>query len=215
MGQAANATRNMSLALALVASAPGGAWAQGATPIDVTVRGSTAGGYAGRTSTDSSIREPIDAATMIAELPGVHIRRLGTESAFAALSVRGSASTQVGVVLAGVPLTSAADPAFDVGSLPLWPGASFRVYRGFAPASLGTTGYLGGVLTIDAPSPAMGQRTEWWLGAGSFGSLKLRVGDLRRVGDLQFGTGLFASRSDGDFSFELYNPGTQKLDERV
>lgn len=177
--------------------------AQAPEALEVTVRGASAGGFVARTSTDTAPREPIDAASLLDELPGVHIRRLGAEGAFASISVRGSSPAQVGVVLGGVPLTSAADPAFDVGSLPLWPGAAFRVYRGFAPAALGTTGYLGGVLAIEPPSPAIGERTETWAAAGSFGALKLRLGDLRRVGSVELGSGVFASRSDGDFPYVL------------
>lgn len=187
-----------------IAAAPRVALANGKEEpaLEVTVRGSTAGGYASRTSTDTAPREPIDAVSLLAELPSVHIRRLGAPGSFAALSIRGSAGAQVGVVLAGIPLTSGADPSFDLGAFPLWPGASFRVYRGFAPASLGPTGYLGGVLAVDAPSPDLGQRTEWWAAAGSFGALQLRIGDLRKVSDLRLGTGLFTSRSDGDFTYE-------------
>ncbi|MEP7124379.1 MAG: TonB-dependent receptor [Byssovorax sp.] len=198
------------LALALLAAAATAARAD-EPPIEITVHGSTAGGYASQVSTDTAPREPIDAASMLAELPSVHVRRLGSDGTFATLSIRGSASSQVGVVLAGIPLTSAADPSFDVGSLPLWPGASFRVYRGFAPASLGTTGYLGGVLAIDAPTAALGARTEAWLAGGSFGSLKVRAGDTRKVGSLQLGGGVFASRSDGDFTYDLADPVTGKL----
>jgi len=201
------------LALALLAGASGSARAD--EPIEITVHGSTAGGFSSQVSTDTAPREPVDAASMIAELPGVHIRRLGSEGSFASLSIRGSASSQVGVVLAGIPLTSAADPSLDVGALPLWPGASFRVYRGFAPASLGTTGYLGGVLAIDPPSSALGARTEAWLAGGSFGSLKVRVGDTRKVGPLQLGGGVFASRSDGDFTYDVADPVTGKITPRT
>ncbi len=195
------------------AGGPGETGAGGDTgALDVTVHGATAGAYVSKTSTDTSIREPIDAASLLDELPSVHVRRLGPEGSFASISVRGSAPSQVGVVLGGIPLTSAADPAFDVGALPLWPGASFRVYRGFAPAALGTTGYLGGVLAVDPPSPAAGARTEWSLNAGSFGALKVRAGDLRRVDGVELGTGLFASRSDGDFPYLLETPtGSGKL----
>jgi len=174
--------------------------------IDVTVRGSATSAFVSKTSVDQSAREALDAASLVADLPSVHVRRLGAEGALASLSVRGSASSQVGAVLAGIPLTSAADPSLDIGALPLWPGASFRVHRGFAPAALGTTGYLGGVLAIEPPSPAEEARTSWWTAAGSFGGLKLRVGDLRRAGDLTVATGLFASRADGDFSYELSDP---------
>lgn len=184
-------------------------------PLEVTVRGSTASGYASRASTDARAREPVDAASVLAELPSVHVRRLGAEGGQAVLSIRGSASTQVGVLLGGIPLTSGADPSLDVGSLPLWPGASFRVHRGFAPASLGTTGYLGGLLVIEPPSPLTGARTETQLLAGSFGALKARAGDVRALGDLKLGTGVFASRSDGDFTYETTDPRTGALVPRV
>ena len=198
------------LALALLATAETTARAD-EPPIEITVHGSAAGGFASQVSTDTAPREPIDAASMLAGLPSVHVRRLGSDGTFATLSIRGSASSQVGVILAGIPLTSAADPSFDIGSLPLWPGASFHVYRGFAPASLGTTGYLGGVLAVDPPTAALGARTEAWLAGGSFGSLKMRAGDTRKIGDLQLGGGVFASRSDGDFTYDLADPATGKL----
>lgn len=183
----------------------------------VTVRGAATSAFVSKTSVNESAREAIDAASLVAELPSVHVRRLGADGALATLSIRGSASTQVGAVLAGIPLTSAADPSLDVGSLPLWPGATFRVYRGFAPASLGTSGYLGGVLAIDAPSPTLGAdggRTEWWAAAGSFGSLKLRAGDVRKVGPVSLGSGVFAARSDGDFAYEAADPRTGALAPR-
>lgn len=217
--------RGVPVVLAAVAvaflGAPGVALAQTSgggddEPLEVVVRGGTAAGFTSRTVAGESAREPVDAAALLAELPGVQVRRLGAEGSFAALSVRGSASTQVGVVLAGVPLTSAADPSFDLASLPLWPGARLRVHRGFAPASVGTSGYLGGVLVVDAPSMVAGEaRTESWLAAGSFGSLKARVGDARRTGDFTFGTGVFASRSDGEFSFEVTDPITGVRTARV
>lgn len=170
-------------------------------PIDVTVRGSSAPAFVSRASADDRAREPIDAAAMLAELPSVHVRRLGALGAQAAISIRGSASSQVGVLLNGIPLTSGADPSFDVGSLPLWPGASFRVYRGFAPASLGATGYLGGVVAIDPPSSLAGARTDAQLVAGSFGTFQARVGDARSVGPVKLGVGAFGSRTDGDFPY--------------
>ena len=210
-----SSTAGLALALLAGAASPARADAPAGEPIEITVHGSTAGGFSSQVSTDTAPREAVDAASMIAELPGVHVRRLGAEGSFASLSIRGSASSQVGVVLAGIPLTSAADPSLDVGALPLWPGASFRVYRGFAPASLGTTGYLGGVLAIDPPTPALGARTEAWLAAGSFGSLKVRAGDTRKVGPLQLGGGVFASRSDGDFTYEVADPVTGKITPRT
>lgn len=174
--------------------------------LEVVVRGDSSGAYAARAAVDEGPRAPIDAAAVLGGLPGVHVRRLGADGSFAALSVRGSASNQVGVFLAGIPLTGGADPSFDVGSLLLWPGSSFRVYRSFAPAALGTTGYLGGVLAIEPPAATEGGRTSWWTAAGSFGGMKLRVGEIRRVGPLTVAAGLSAARADNDFPFDLPDP---------
>lgn len=184
-------------------------------PIDVTVRGSSAPAFVSRASSDDRRREPIDAASMLAELPSVHVRRLGALGAQAAISIRGSASSQVGVLLNGIPLTSGADPSFDVGSLPLWPGASFRVYRGFAPGSLGATGYLGGLLAIDPPSSLTGARTDAQLVAGSFGTLQARVADARQVGPVKLGVGVFGSRSAGDFSYSMADDFSNQLVTRT
>jgi len=200
---------------AIAFSLPHATRADDSVPIDVTVRGSSTPAFVSRVSADDRARESIDAASILAELPSVHVRRLGADGAQAALSIRGSASSQVGVLLNGIPLTSGADPTFDVGSLPLWPGASFRVYRGFAPASLGTTGYLGGILAIDPPSALTGARTDAQLIAGSFGTLKARVGDARNIGPVKLGVGLFGSRTDGDFSYTVTNPRTSDLETRT
>lgn len=202
------------LVVCLIAFIPCASRADEPAAIDVTVRGSSAPGFASRVSSDDRARENIDAASILAELPSVHVRRLGADGAQAALSIRGSASSQVGVLLHGIPLTSGADPTFDVGSLPLWPGAAFRVYRGFAPASLGTSGYLGGILAIDPPSALTGARTDAQLIAGSFGTLKARVGDARNIGPVKLGVGLFGSRTDGDFSYTATNPRTGDLETR-
>jgi outer membrane cobalamin receptor len=168
---------------------------------DVLVRGGHAGGFVSRSSIDDSAREVTDAASLVAATPGVHVRRLGADDSFATLSIRGTSSAQVAVFLAGVPLTGGADPTLDVATLPLWPGASARVYRSFAPAALGR-GSLGGTLVLDPPSPRAPPRTEVWAAVGSFGSRRLRAGDVRGDPDgLRVATGISASRSDDDFTY--------------
>lgn len=184
---------------------------------EVVVRGHGAGGYVSRATIDDSAREVTDAASLIAPMPGVHVRRLGADDSFATLSIRGTSSTAVAVYLAGVPLTGGADPTLDLATLPLWPGAGARVYRSFAPAALGR-GSLGGVLTIDPPSPRIAKRTDVWAAVGSFGSRRIRLGDVTPVhgccgsaeggtqdvsGDdgIRIATGFSASRSDDDFSY--------------
>jgi iron complex outermembrane receptor protein len=170
----------------------------------VEVRGSSVGGFSSKAAVDDSLREVTDAASLVEQTPGVHVRRLGSDDGFATLSIRGSSSNQVVVVLAGVPLTGGADPSLDLGSLPLWPGAKVRVYRTFAPAALGP-GSLGGTLVVEPPSAGGVARTEIWDAVGSFGELRLRIGDVRDVGGgVRVATALSASRADDAFSF--YDP---------
>ena len=175
-----------------------------AEPEEVQILGRSQGGFSAKAREDGSAREVTDAASLVAPLPGVHVRRLGGDDAFSSLSVRGTGSSQVAVFLAGVPLTGGADPTVDLASLPLWPGAEARVYRSFAPASLGR-GSLGGTLVLRGPPVTGPARTDLWAAAGSFGALRLRAGDLRPLGQGELSprlaTAVSASRSDGDFTY--------------
>jgi iron complex outermembrane receptor protein len=183
---------------------------------DVLVRGiagRSASGFVSHSRIEDEPREVTDAASLVEAMPGVHVRRLGADDSFATLSVRGTSSTEVAIFLAGVPLTGGADPTLDLATLPLWPGARARVYRSFAPATLGR-GSLGGTLVLDVPSPNAEARTDVWTAVGSFGSRRLRLGDVRAVGGasgasggsadpggVRVATGISASRSDDDFSY--------------
>ncbi len=177
-----------------------GAFADDTTE-DVHVRGEQAQGFESRAKLDDASREITDAAGLVEPLVGVHVRRLGADDGFATMSIRGSSSNQVSFYLAGVPLPAAADPTVDLATLPLWPGSQARVFRTFAPAALGA-GSLGGTLALDAPSATGPERTDIWIAGGSFGALRMRLGDVSDLGGgVRIATGLSASRSDGDFSF--------------
>lgn len=193
------ATRLALLALALPAL-PARAHAEDE---EVLVRGhgGAQGGFVSRARLEDSPREITDAASLVEPLPGVHVRRLGADDSFATMSIRGSTSTQVMVYLAGVPLTGGADPTLDLATLPLWPGTEARVYRSFAPASLGRAS-LGGTLVLLPPNPRRPPATDVWAGVGSFGQRRVRIGDVRGDPDeVRVSTGLSASRSDDDFSY--------------
>jgi hypothetical protein len=177
------------------------AWAQAEPPPEVTVRGASSGDFVARADERDSRRELTDAASLVEPLPGVHVRRFGADDSFATLSVRGSSSTEVAVVFAGVPLTGGADPSLDLSSLPLWPGAVARVHRSFAPASLGP-GSLGGTLVLDPPRPTAPEAIDVWAAAGSFGAARLRVGTVRDVGDgSRVAAAVSASRADDGYSY--------------
>jgi hypothetical protein len=148
-----------------------------------------------------SPRELTDAASLVEPLPGVHVRRFGADDSFTTLSIRGSSSNEVAIVLAGVPLTGGADPTLDLATLPLWPGAVAQVHRSFAPASLGP-GSLGGTLVLDPPKATAPESTDVWAAAGSFREARLRVGDVRALdGGGRVATAVSASRADDDFTY--------------
>jgi len=179
----------------------------------VVVRGKIASGFVSEASTDSSAREVTDAASLIEPLPGVHVRRLGADDGFSTLSIRGTSSQQAMVILAGVPLTGGADPTLDLATLPLWPGSRARVYRSFAPATLGI-GSLGGTLSIDPPTATTRPRTEVWGQVGSYGVGRMRVGTVAPIAsvyeenDATAAAAVSGSRSTDDFPYD--DPITQR-----
>lgn len=168
---------------------------------EVRVREPQPAGFVSERRMDDASREVTDAASLVEAAPGVHVRRLGADDSFSTLSVRGTSSTEVAIYLAGVPLSGGADPTLDLATLPLWPGARARVYRSFSPASIGR-GSLGGVLVLDPPNIRSEERTDVWTAIGSFGARRLRIGDVRAVGDMRVSTALSASRSDDDFTYQ-------------
>jgi vitamin B12 transporter len=182
---------------------------------DVTVRGSQSAGFSSRAREKDSAREITDAASLVEPLPGVHVRRFGADDAFATLSIRGSSSSQVAVMLAGVPLTGGADPSLDLASLPLWPGSQARVYRSFTPANVGS-GSLGGTLVLDPPRVGAPVGTEVWGAVSSYGGRRVRIGDVRAVPfageSARVVTALSASRSDDDFTY--YDPKSDSIATR-
>jgi hypothetical protein len=192
--------RRIRVAIVMVASASASTARAEPGDEDVVVRGSQAAGFVSRAKVGEGPREVTDAASLVEPLPGVHVRRLGADDSFATLSIRGSSSTEVAVYLAGVPLSGGADPTLDLATLPLWPGAGARVHRSFAPAALGR-GSLGGTLVIDPPSARAAPGTELWTAVGSYGSRRLRIGDVSDLGGVRVATGISASRSDDDFSY--------------
>jgi hypothetical protein len=192
------------LAAFLVTAASRGARGQTGDADEVVVLGSSpSSGFVSKASVDDAPREITDVSSLLESVPGAHVRRLGGDDGFATLSIRGSTSSEVAILFAGVPMTGAADPSLDLSTLPLWPGARVRVYRSFAPAAFGP-GSLGGTLVLEPPRSTDPERTETWAAVGSFGEARLRVADVRAVGDARVVTALSASRADDDFGY--YDP---------
>jgi len=174
----------------------------------LTVTGSSAGSFASRAKEGERPRDTPDTAALLEGLPGIRVRRLGAESSFATVSIRGAASNQIAISFAGVPLTGAADPSIDLATLPLWPGAVARVHRTFAPAHLGG-GYLGGIVDLQPMELGTRPSSEVYNAFASFGTYRLRVADTRAsILGFRVAAGLSYLRTDSDFMY--FDPGTQR-----
>ena len=169
-------------------------------PVSIVVTGSSSASFSSTAKEGDRPRDTPDAAALLEGLPGLRVRRLGVEGGFSTVSIRGAASNQVAVSLAGVPLTGAADPSLDLATLPLWPGSTVHAFRTFAPAGLGG-GYLGGLVAIDPIETGKKAHTEVYDAIGSFGALRMRLADVRSCGSWRVATGLSASRIVGDFPY--------------
>jgi outer membrane cobalamin receptor len=179
-------------------------------PQVLVVQGSAAPAFASTAREGERPRDVADAAALVEDTPGVHVRRAGAEGSFATISIRGSASNQVAATFAGVPITGGADPSLDLATLPLWPGAALRVHRTFAPAALGG-GYLGGVVEVEPIELSRGAHTELYDAFGSFGAYRLRAADVRALSeDVRLGSGVSYSRWNGDFPYYDPNLGADR-----
>ncbi len=169
-------------------------------PEDVRVRGSRAGGFSSKSTEGEGPRDATDVASLFDAVPGVHVRRLGADDGFATLSIRGSTSQQVAVYLGAIPISGGATPTLDLASLPLWPRASVRVYRSFAPAALGP-GSLGGTLVLSPPSLAEPPRVDVYGAVGSLGAARFRAGEIRESRGVRTLAAVAGSRAADAFEY--------------
>ncbi|MEM1414237.1 MAG: TonB-dependent receptor [Myxococcota bacterium] len=136
---------------------------------------------------------------LLLSLPGVDVRQTGAAGAGAFVALRGAAPNQTTVLLGDLPLSSPDTGAFD---LALLAGTAFdrvEVYRGGAPAWLGS-GAIGGVVRF-LPPEAVGRRLQARLGMGSFGRWHLGVGSEVGGPRLSVATNLEVDGATNDFPF--------------
>ncbi|HEX8358941.1 MAG TPA: TonB-dependent receptor plug domain-containing protein, partial [Longimicrobium sp.] len=93
-----------------------------------------------------SLRPAATVEDALRELPFVHVRQ--NSRGMAEISVRGSESRQVAVLLDGVPLSLAWDHRTDPSVIPLLGVRSLSLVRGL-PSLLGGPNVLGGVVEVD------------------------------------------------------------------
>lgn len=142
----------------------------------------------------------VDLGRVLDDTVGLQVRTYGGLGDFSTVSIRGSTSEQVEVFLDGIPVNRAAGGGVDLSTLPLELIERVEVYRGTAPARLGSSN-LGGAIELTSRSSDGPPGVDGALGFGSFGTARASVHGHDHVGSLGFVGGAAYERTDGDFEF--------------
>jgi len=113
-------------------------------------------------------------ADVLAELPGMQLRRFGGPGDPAYAAIRGSSSQQVEIWVDGVPINPMGSAAVNLDELPLEAFDRVEVWRGFAPPDLGGAP-IGGIVHLTS-KPGTSLPTEIKAGIGSWGTHYVSAG---------------------------------------
>jgi vitamin B12 transporter len=138
---------------------------------------------------------------LLAESPGVQIRRFGGAGERSEISIRGFASSQVVVALDGVPLNSAFGGGVDLSAIPVELLESVEVQRGGGAVSMGS-GAMGGVVQLRTKRPGEVASSQVKGRVGSFDTYNASAfhGAPGEVADYGIGYSFF--RTEGDFEYQ-------------
>lgn len=136
---------------------------------------------------------------LLGQAPGVQIRRFGGAGSLAEVSIRGSTSTQVVVLLDGVKMNSGRGGSVDLSSIPLSQLEAVEVSRGGGSWGAGS-GAMGGVVELrtrrpDYPSTVLSAQ------AASFGTAETSIARTQPGEIIDIGFGYHGFITDGDFEF--------------
>jgi iron complex outermembrane receptor protein len=146
-------------------------------------------------------------AELVATAPGVAVSGYGGLGQLATVSIRGSTSSGVLVLLDGLPLNTAAGGGVDLSTIPRAWISRIEIARGAEGAAYGV-GALGGVVNVVTARPEPGA----WSAEASGGSFETFLAAADRAwGDERWSVlgQATAEGSDGDFTFEDPVRGTQ------
>jgi len=143
------------------------------------------------------------ASELLSFSPGVQIRDFGGFGQLKSISIRGSSSDQVVVLLDGVRISSPLGGGVDLSTIPIDFVKRFEIIRGGASALAGTDA-IGGVLNIvtkGTDKPLTGGS----LTGGSFGTLSLNLFRAGSLGKLGYFLSFTHTQTKGDFKFKSVN----------
>jgi len=141
-------------------------------------------------------------ADLLADTVGVQVRRFGGPGDPAEVSIRGSTSQQVVVLLDGIRLNSAQVGSVDLSTIPLAQVERIEVSRGGGSTEVGSDA-VGGVINIVTRRPGAEPSTRLAFSGGSFGTWAGSASHSRQLeGDRSFLVGYDGFATQGDWHFQ-------------
>ncbi|HEY3448292.1 MAG TPA: TonB-dependent receptor [Myxococcales bacterium] len=143
-------------------------------------------------------------ADLVQSAPGAVVRDMGLNQP-ATVSLRGSTSDQVAVLLDGVPLNPAAGGGADLSLVPVAFVDRVSVIRGAVGARYGG-GAVGGAVSLSTKAPAKAGEREWYgeLSYGSFSTFSGSTGVSFAPGEHTSAlVTAFGGGSEGDFGYPV------------
>ena len=138
---------------------------------------------------------------LLSRTPGVSIRRFGGLGQFSTLSIRGSSSEQVLVLVDGVRLNTGEGGSVDFSTIPLDMIERIEVIRGGGTTLYGSDA-IGGVVNIVTRKAADKAEARATLTYGSYDTIKGSVTGSGSLGNFSGLLSLTHMQSDGDFAYE-------------
>ncbi len=145
-----------------------------------------------------------DVGELLSESAGVQVRRLGGIGSPATVSIRGSSSDQVEILLDGIPLNRAASGAVDLSVLPVSDVERIEVYRGTVPVQYGV-GAIGGLINIVTKRAKSKRSGSLELAYGSFDTWDARGFYAQQWDKMSFTGFATYEKSAGDFEYRTDN----------
>lgn len=164
----------------------------------------------GRPSTTVEIESTTSPSNSVADVvgktSGVHVQHYGGLEESTAVSIRGSQSSQVQVLLDGVPLQTASSEGVGLSQISSEGLSKIEIYKSFLPLEFGTS-MIGGVVNLTSKPVEPGWHHRYGFGMGSFLTLD-GLAEIEHGGEKNdVNLGINFRRTQGDFTF-LDNNGT-------
>ncbi len=132
---------------------------------------------------------------------GIQVRQFGGEGQRAEISIRGSAPSQVVVLLDGGRLNSAQSGAVDLSTIPLGLLERIEISRGAGSVEVGSDA-VGGIVNLITRRPGAEPETRIGGEGGSFETYRASGWRAARHGEWEYSAGYAYFRTEGDFEFQ-------------